>query len=88
MPSSLQYPLDRHRALQRKWTRLLDELPEVPSHPCSRSLEPTRNPPDQCVWLSAIGQSLKSLYDDVLAAPIPPRLAALVAQLEVRGARG
>jgi hypothetical protein len=36
---------------------------------------------DRRAWLSALGQSLKAQYD-ALAAPIPPRLAALVRQLE------
>jgi hypothetical protein len=46
---------------------------------------PRINPPPQRAWLSAIGQCLKAQYDDALAAPIPPRLAALVAQLEAQG---
>jgi hypothetical protein len=36
---------------------------------------------DRRAWLSALGQSLKAQYD-ALAAPVPPRLAALVRQLE------
>jgi hypothetical protein len=36
---------------------------------------------DRRTWLSALGQSLKAQYD-ALAAPVPPRLAALVRQLE------
>src|SRR6266487_6564817 len=43
-------------------------------------------PPSE--WLSVIGQCLKAQYDDALAAPIPPRLAALVAQLEARNSHG
>jgi hypothetical protein len=38
---------------------------------------------DRRGWLSAIGQSLKAQYD-ALAAPVPPRLAALVKQLEAQ----
>jgi hypothetical protein len=38
---------------------------------------------DSSVWLSAIGQCLKAQYD-ALAAPIPPRIAALVEQLETQ----
>lgn len=38
---------------------------------------------DRRAWLSALGQSLKSQYD-ALAAPLPPRLAALVRQLETQ----
>jgi hypothetical protein len=49
---------------------------------------PRINPPPQRAWLPAIGRSLKAQYDDVLAAPMPPRLAALVGQLETRHARG
>jgi len=35
------------------------------------------------VWLSAIGDSLKAQYD-ALATPIPPHIAALVEQLEMK----
>jgi hypothetical protein len=38
---------------------------------------------DRRAWLSALGQSLKAQYD-ALAAPVPPRLAALVQQLEAQ----
>ncbi|MFL6830969.1 MAG: hypothetical protein ACJ8F0_00150 [Xanthobacteraceae bacterium] len=38
---------------------------------------------DRRAWLSALGQSLKAQYD-ALAAPVPPRLAALVRQLEAQ----
>jgi hypothetical protein len=38
---------------------------------------------DRRAWLSALGQSLKAQYD-ALAAPVPPRLAALVKQLEAQ----
>jgi hypothetical protein len=38
---------------------------------------------DRRVGLSAIGQCLKDQYD-ALATPIPPRLAALVKQLETQ----
>ena len=38
---------------------------------------------DRRAWLSALGQSLKGQYD-ALAAPVPPRLAALVRQLEAQ----
>jgi hypothetical protein len=38
---------------------------------------------DRRAWLSALGRALKSEYD-ALAAPVPPRLAALVKQLEAR----
>jgi hypothetical protein len=42
---------------------------------------------DRRGWLSAIGQSLKAQYD-ALAAPVPPRLAALVKQLEAQDQPG
>jgi hypothetical protein len=45
----------------------------------SQRLNPSR---DAHLLLSAIGQCLKAQYD--LAAPIPPRLAALVKQLETQ----
>jgi hypothetical protein len=38
---------------------------------------------DRRAWLSALGQSLNAQYD-ALAAPVPPRLAALVRQLEAQ----
>jgi hypothetical protein len=38
---------------------------------------------DRRAWLSALGQSLKAQYD-ALTAPVPPRLAALVRQLEAQ----
>jgi hypothetical protein len=38
---------------------------------------------DRRAWLSALGQSLKVQYD-ALAAPVPPRLATLVRQLEAQ----
>ena len=42
-----------------------------------------RKPPwDRSVLLSAIGQCLKNQYS--LAAPVPPKLAALVKQLEAQ----
>jgi hypothetical protein len=34
------------------------------------------------LWLLEIGQRLKAEYDELVAAPIPPRLVALVQQLE------
>jgi hypothetical protein len=82
VPSSLQYPLDRHRVLQRKWSRWLDE---ALSSPCSRSIRQRINPPPQSV-LSAIGQGLKLQYEDAFAAPIPSELAALVEQFETQPA--
>jgi len=86
MPSSLQYPLDRHRDLQRKWSRLLQEVsPEALSSPFSSPIKPTINPPPQEVWLSAIGRGLKIQYDEVLGAPVPPRLVALLGQFETQG---
>ena len=39
-------------------------------------------PQDQNEWLLGIGQRLRAEYDVLLAAPLPPRLAALVKQLE------
>jgi hypothetical protein len=81
MPSSLQYPLDRARDLQRKWGRLIHEL-----SPCTRSIEPRINPPPQSVWLLAIGNGLKFQYDEVLGAPLPPQLVALLGQLDTQGA--
>ena len=47
-------------------------------HPSQSKVNPAR---DRGVCLSAIGQCLKVQYN-ALAAPIPPRLAALVKQLE------
>jgi hypothetical protein len=38
---------------------------------------------DRRAWLAALGQSLKSQYA-ALAAPLPPRLAVLVEQLEAQ----
>jgi hypothetical protein len=38
---------------------------------------------DRRAWLAALGQSLKSQYE-ALAAPLPPRLAVLVKQLEAQ----
>jgi hypothetical protein len=38
---------------------------------------------DRRAWLSALGQSLKGQYD-ALAAPVPPRLAALMRQIEAQ----
>jgi hypothetical protein len=46
----------------------------------SQRLNPSR---DKRLLLSAIGRCLKALYD-TRAAAIPPRLAALVEQLEKR----
>jgi hypothetical protein len=53
------------------------------THPSQSKINPAR---DRRVWLSAIGQSLKSQYD-ALADPVPPHLAALVKQLETREQR-
>jgi hypothetical protein len=50
------------------------------THPSQSKLNPAR---DRSVSLSAIGQCLRVQYD-ALAAPIPPRLAALVNQLETQ----
>jgi hypothetical protein len=50
------------------------------THPAQSKLNPAR---DRRVWLSAIGQSLKSQYD-ALAGPTSPHLAALVKQLEMQ----
>lgn len=50
------------------------------THPSQSKFYPAR---DRRLWLSAIGQSLKVQYD-ALAAPIPPRLAGLVNQLETQ----
>src|SRR6266516_7417707 len=51
-----------------------------PPQPCAplRGLNPGR---DKRLLLSAIGQCLKAQYD-TLAAPVPPRLTALIKQLE------
>jgi len=48
---------------------------------------PRTNPPPQSAWLLAIGRGLKLQYDEALSAPIPWRLAALVAQLEAKDVR-
>jgi hypothetical protein len=60
------------------------------AHPSSRPPRAERPGPsklmlacDRRAWLSALGQSLKAQYD-ALAAPVPPRLAALVQQLEAQ----
>jgi hypothetical protein len=50
------------------------------THPSQSKLNPAR---DRSISLSAIGQCLKDQYD-ALAAPIPPRLAALVKQFETQ----
>jgi hypothetical protein len=50
------------------------------THPSRSKLNPAR---DRSVSLSAIGQCLKDQYD-AIAAPISPRLAALVKQLETQ----
>lgn len=39
---------------------------------------------DRRAWLSALGQSLKAQYDALAAPVLPPRLAALVRQLEAQ----
>jgi hypothetical protein len=39
-------------------------------------------PQGQQDWLLGIGQRLRAEYDVMLTAPLPPRLAALVKQLE------
>ena len=39
-------------------------------------------PQDQNEWLLQIGQSLRFEYADIIAAPLPERLAALLKQLE------
>jgi hypothetical protein len=46
----------------------------------SQRLNPSR---DAHLLLSALGQCLKAQYD-TLAAPVPPRLAALVKKLETQ----
>jgi hypothetical protein len=53
----------------------------VGAHPSQTKLNPAH---ERCVWLSAIGQSLKNQYD-ALAAPVPPHLVALVKQIENAG---
>jgi hypothetical protein len=40
------------------------------------------NPQDQGEWLLQIGQSLRFDYADIIAAPLPERLVALLKQLE------
>ena len=42
--------------------------------------------PHQRTWLLAIGRRLKAEYD-AIAEPVPPRLAALVKQLEMPSTR-
>jgi hypothetical protein len=39
-------------------------------------------------WFLAIGRCLKLQYDEALAAPLPPRLAALITELETQNVRG
>jgi hypothetical protein len=52
------------------------------AHPCPT--ENKRKPAwDRRLVLSAIGQCLKDQYD-VLATPVPPRLAVLIRQLEAQ----
>src|SRR5262245_34649150 len=43
VPTSLQYPLERHRNLERRWQRLLDELarPASAPTPCRREIPTT-----------------------------------------------
>jgi hypothetical protein len=50
------------------------------THPSRSKLKPAR---DRGVWLSAIGQGLRSQYD-VLADPVPAHLATLIKQLETQ----
>jgi len=50
------------------------------THPSQSKFNPAR---DRSISLSAIGQCLKDQYD-AIAAPIPPRLAALIKQLETQ----
>jgi hypothetical protein len=50
------------------------------THPCEGKSNSARG---RHVALLAIGRSLKEQYD-ALAAPMPPQLAALVAQLETQ----
>ncbi len=49
----------------------------------NRPLQSGLLPLDSRVWLSAIGQRLKAEYDAIVG-PVPPRLAALVKQLEMQ----
>jgi hypothetical protein len=53
----------------------------------SRQVSPSKNRvvrnPNRAAWLWAIGNSLKAEYD-VVATPLPSRLAALVEQLETQ----
>jgi hypothetical protein len=43
MPSTLQYPLERHRDLQRRWGRLLRRTaPDKHGAPISASPQPSR----------------------------------------------
>jgi hypothetical protein len=53
----------------------------------SRQVSPSKNRavrnPNRAAWLWAIGNSLKAEYD-VIATPLPSRLAALVEQLETQ----
>jgi hypothetical protein len=93
MPSSLQYPVDRDRELQRRWSRLFHEpspaaLLSVPNGQDDDQSDREMNPPPQRVWLSAIGRGLRLQYDEVLGAPVPPRLVALLRKLETQGAVG
>ena len=84
-------PLRRHIAPVVRAADGIDYLirqevvpPEDTSPPCI----PLRiNPPPQSAWLLAIGRGLKLQYDEALAAPIPPRVAALLAQLEAEDTR-
>jgi hypothetical protein len=39
-------------------------------------------PLDQRAWLLAIGRRLRVEYDAIIVEPVPPRLAALVKQLQ------
>jgi len=48
---------------------------------------PRTNPPPQSAWLLAIGRGLKLQYDEALSAPMPWRLAVLVAQVEAKDVR-
>ena len=40
------------------------------------------SPQDRTAWLLGIGRRLRAEYNVLLAAPLPPRLAVLVRQLE------
>lgn len=89
MPLELRAPIANEMRSSRAQPPLAPPARASAHHTVGRS-RPDRLAPsklmlacDRRAWLAALGQSLKSQYD-ALAAPLPPRLAVLVKQLETQ----